>query len=853
MKRNSLSTRTIAITLLSAGSLLSSESNLLAQSSTGWIGAVSGFWNNASNWTNGLPNSGSPAARILNFGTNGNAAPNSTNDMNAVSLNRIIFLAGATNYTIYLKAGTNAPALNDFSNNQPEVENDSTNVQTVDMPFTFSAKGINTGTANQYCAINPTSADLILTTNSSVTLITNTQLRFFSSQGHTVFFNCPVFGGQSNSCVLATTASGGTGATVVFSNTNSSSNFVVNCGTMRLATNNVTGSPISLGDTSATNAPAALLLLDNGYTNVSSLAISPTQPSAANSKTIGNTTNGSGAAIFTGPLSLGTNLNVSATTNGTLTFNGNVDFQNPAGGTSNRTVTVTGAGNTTFNGNFTNATTGISVITKTNTGTLTLNGTTNGVRILYNHGGGTISITNAGAIGIPTGVSYPDKFNFLANATLKVTNSFTLGRNVATNDFAGFRINGGSTGTIDVASNSTFTIDGPIIDIPSSGSGSLIKAGGGTLVLDQTNTYSGGTTVSAGTLEVINPTGSATGTNSVTVNSGATLAGGGSVSGSVALNGTIAPGTTGPGTITTGAETWANGGSYSWDINSTGGSSGADPGQDLITVNGALNVTATSGGFSIDINGLNLSDVPGTVSGFANTGRYSWVILHTTGGIAGFASNAFTLNAANFTNNNAPGLGFFAITTTNGGNDLALNFIGNTPPVAGAATYSRPKDTPLKILISDLLTNASDSDGDPITLVSVGSPSTNGATITTDTNFVYYTPPAVNPNVTDAFTYTVADVYGATNQGTVTVTIAPDTNMQSVNITGITTLGDGTTEISFAGIPGRNYLIQAATNLTPTITWTTIGTNTAGTNGLFQFNDQDSTNFANRYYRTAQP
>ena len=515
---------------------------------------------------------------------------------------------------------------------------------------------------------------------------------------------------------------------------------------------------------------------------------------------------------------------------------------------------MTGAGNTTFNGNFTNATTGISVITKTNTGTLALNGTTNAIRILYNHGGGTISITNAGAIGIPTDVSFPDKFNFLANATLKVTNSFTLGRNVATNDFAGFRINGGSTGTINVASNSTFTIDGPIIDIPSTGSGSLIKAGSGTLVLDQTNTYSGGTTVSAGTLKVSNTTGSATGTNSVTVNSGATLAGSGSVSSPVALNGTIAPGgSAGPGTITTAAETWANGGHYSWDINSTGGSAGADPGQDLITVNGALNVTATSGGFSIDINGLNLSDVPGAVNGFANTGRYSWVILHTTGGITGFASNAFTLNAANFSNNNAPGLGSFAITTTNGGNDLALNFIGNTAPVAGAATYSRPKDTPLKILISDLLTNASDPDGDSITLASVGSPSTNGATITMDTNFVYYTPSGVNPNVTDAFTYTVADVYGATNQGTVTVTIAPDTNMQSVNITGIVTLGDGTTQISFAGIPGRNYLIQATTNLTPTITWTTIGTNSAGTNGLFQYDDLDSTNFANRYYRTSEP
>ncbi len=852
MKRNLFRARIIVLALLSAGIFWSGDRALYAQNSTGWTGAVSGFWNNASNWTNGLPNSGSPAARILNFGTNGNAQPNSTNDMNGVSLHRIFFLAGATNYTLYLKTGTNAATLFDFGTAQPELENDSTNVQTVDMPFTFSAKSLSPA-SNQYCAINPTAGDIVLTTNSSVTLITNTQLRFFSTQGHTVFFNCPLFGGQSNSCVLATSAGGGTGATVVFANTNSCSNFVISCGTMRLATNNVTSSPISLGDASAANAPAAFLVLDNGNTNVSSLAILAVQPSATNSKTIGNTTNGSGAALFTGPLSLGTNLTTSAFTNGTLTFNGNVDFQNPAGGTSNRTITVTGAGNTTFNGNLTNGSTGISVIVKTNGGTLALNGTTNAIRILYNVGGGVVSITNAGGIGIPTNVSFPDKFNFTANATLKVSNSFTLGRNVATNDLAGFRINGGSTGTFDVASNSTFTIDGPIIDIPTSGSGNLTKAGGGTLVLDQSNSYSGVTIVNAGTLTVSNATGSATGTNSVTVNSGATLAGGGSASGSVALNGTLAPGYTGPGTISTGGEAWANGGHYSWDINSTGGSAGADPGRDLITVNGALNISASSGGFSIDINGLNLSDVPGAVTGFSNTGRYSWVILHTAGGITGFASNAFTLNAANFSNNNPLGLGFFAITQTNGGNDLALNFIGNRAPVAGAASYSRPRDTPLKIAISDLLTNASDPDGDAITLASVGSPSTNGATITMDTNFVYYTPPGVNPNMTDTFTYTVTDAYGATNQGTVTVTIAPDSNAQSVNITGIVTLGNGTTQIDFAGIPGRTYLIQAATNLTPTISWTTIGTNTAGTNGLFEFIDLDATNFVIRYYRTTTP
>jgi hypothetical protein len=175
----------------------------------------------------------------------------------------------------------------------------------------------------------------------------------------------------------------------------------------------------------------------------------------------------------------------------------------------------------------------------------------------------------------------------------------------------------------------------------------------------------------------------------------------------------------------------------------------------------------------------------------------------------------------------------------------------NTPPAAGTATYQRAANATLTISISSLLTNATDADGDPLTLVSVSSPSTNGATVTSDTNNVYYTPPATNGNVTDAFLYTVSDNYGATNQGTVIVTVI--TNGPPVTITGITALGNKTALISFAGTAGNNYLIEATTNLTPAIVWTILSTNTAGTNGLFQYNDLNSTNYPMRYYRTETP
>jgi autotransporter-associated beta strand protein len=91
------------------------------------------------------------------------------------------------------------------------------------------------------------------------------------------------------------------------------------------------------------------------------------------------------------------------------------------------------------------------------------------------------------------------------------------------------------------AKNTTNTFAG---FIGNSGVTSLIKAGTGTLVLTGTNAYSGGTTISLGTLLVNNMAGSGTGSGSVTVASGATLGGNGIISGAVTVNsgGVFAPG-----------------------------------------------------------------------------------------------------------------------------------------------------------------------------------------------------------------------------------------------------------------------------------------------------------------------
>lgn len=71
----------------------------------------------------------------------------------------------------------------------------------------------------------------------------------------------------------------------------------------------------------------------------------------------------------------------------------------------------------------------------------------------------------------------------------------------------------------------------------------LRKSGGGTWILTNANTYSGDTTIDAGTLLVQNIAGSATGTGDVLVQAGATLGGTGTITGPVTFDGGIlAPG-----------------------------------------------------------------------------------------------------------------------------------------------------------------------------------------------------------------------------------------------------------------------------------------------------------------------
>jgi autotransporter-associated beta strand protein len=131
-----------------------------------------------------------------------------------------------------------------------------------------------------------------------------------------------------------------------------------------------------------------------------------------------------------------------------------------------------------------------------------------------------------------------------------------------------------------------------------SGTLSLVKDTAGTLTLTGTNSYSGNTTVSNGTLLVNNPTGSGTGTGAVTINGGA-LGGTGIISGVVTNNagGTLSPGTS-IGTLTiNGNLTLKPGSTNTFEVN------GSTPTNDVVvlgagvTYGGVLNIV-TNGTFT---------------------------------------------------------------------------------------------------------------------------------------------------------------------------------------------------------------------------------------------------------------
>jgi hypothetical protein len=214
-----------------------------------------------------------------------------------------------------------------------------------------------------------------------------------------------------------------------------------------------------------------------------------------------------------------------------------------------------------------------------------------------------------------------------------------------------------------------------------------------------------------------------------------------------------------------------------------------------------------------------------------------------TDGVATFSTSALSVGA-HVVEVEYPGNTNWLRTT----NRLVPNQLVNTPPVATADTVERRLPNGAKVLISALLANDFDSDGDAIEFLSFAPVSANGGTITREGNWIYYAAPAGFTN-DDSFTYTITDGRGQSVVGIVNVRInsdpAPPPNLA------IASLGNGSYRIRFDGVAGVSYRIEWST-LNPA-TWETLGNITIEDVGSAEIVDAPPVGTPRRFYRCVSP
>ncbi len=485
---------------------------------------------------------------------------------------------------------------------------------------------------------------------------------------------------------------------------------------------------------------------------------------------------------WSGAISLGGIISRINSDSGTLTLTGGISA-------SGNSLAVGGAGSVTV------TTTGISgggtaALSKDGNGTLSLNvSSTYGGKTTAT--GGKISVFQDDAMGPAPGSPVPDQLT-LSGGSLEGNTTLTLSAN------RGITLGGTGSGLLALT-NTTMTCPNII-----TGGAALNTGGAGTVALSGVNDYTGGTTVSAGTLFISGS--SPVGSGPVTVGAAGTLAGGTSIPNTIAVNGTISPGTS-PGVLGTADESWNGGGKYAFQINKADGTAGADPGWDLVNITGGLNVASVlTNKFTITVSTLTSGNVPGDMNGFLNTSNYVWTIAKTTTGITNFDVGAFQINRSAISNN--LGAGRLVLGTANSGNDLTVAFV----PSNSAPSITVPADQTLNELVPVALTNtASDPDSGSILNFRLVSSPTNMA-INANSGIITWTPSESQGPGVYSVTVAVDDDGGtplsATNSFNITVNelnVAPVFSIFPTNqtITELTTLSNFVT-VTDADLPANS-------------------------------------------------
>ena len=402
-------------------------------------------------------------------------------------------------------------------------------------------------------------------------------------------------------------------------------------------------------------------------------------------------------------------------------------------GTAQGNITVNGAGNTVISGTIT---TGTGSLTKNEAGTLTLSSNANTYTGATTVNGGTLAATwlANGGVNSSIGASTNIASNLVINGgTLQYTGAATSSNRLFTiGTTAGSAIDASGTGTLSFTNTGsivlngtntarTFTLTGSntgantfasILTDNGTGATSLTKSGAGTWVLSGANTYTGATTITAGTLRLgasnvladtsnVNLTGATaifdvngqTDTvgsiagiagSSITLGAGALTSGGSNATttfaGTITGTGTLTQ--SGTGTLTlTGANTYSGKTSIQNGVLSvsslnkvTGGTASSNLGAPVTVANGTIDLG----------NGTNT----GTLQ-YTGAGETTDRVINLAGSTGGGTIDSSGSGAVTFSSNltaTVAGAKTLTLTGTNAGNNM---FSGNIVNGSGTTAVTK--------------------------------------------------------------------------------------------------------------------------------------------------------------------
>ena len=395
------------------------------------------------------------------------------------------------------------------------------------------------------------------------------------------------------------------------------------------------------------------------------------------------------------------------------------------------------------------------------------------------------------------------------------SDAFTLGALSGSGDIALKEINeatlaAGNSIALTVGGNNASTTYSGIM----SGAGSLTKSGSGTLTLSSANTYTGNTTISAGTLAL---TGGFVNSTNITVAAGATLDI--SALGSVTLGGIQAlyGGGTINGSINTSSGTriyaGADGG-YGTNVfnNDLSLASGALAYMDLgTTVAGSNDLITVAGTLTLNNNVLHLK-APGTSASLAAA---DYTLLTSPNTISGsFAGITWDVQPAN--------AGHYSIVT--GNNTVTLHYTASTAPAAIGSASPSPAVRNQTVLVTVTATNGNSGTvngvtvdvspvgGSSLTLVEASS----SVSVSVWTNTVTVTPDTLAGGKTLVATVTAPSSPSATVNIPLTVVVANDVWNGAGTDNNFSTGLNWTNKLA-PGYVGDSLEFAGTTDLTPNV------------------------------------